>query len=128
MISSWVFRIVLTCIVAGAMPAAVQTADGRAGERTFALDIQRNHLPPEKRTLRVKRGDTVTLDVTADRALVMHIHAFRLELAVNPGTPARLTFPAHATGRFPIEIHVAGAKSSHHHHGPPLAYLEVMPK
>lgn len=121
-------RIACAVTVTAWVLAAAQISDARAEERTFVLDIKRNVLPPEKSTLRVKRGDTVTLEVTADRALVLHIHAFKLELAVNPGTPAKLTFPTRATGRFPVETHVVGGKDGQHHHGPPLAYLEVMPK
>lgn len=126
--ASRALRALCAVIVTAWMLAAVQPTGARAEERTFALDIKRNILPPEKRTLRVKRGDTVTLEVTADRALVLHIHAFKLELAVAPGAPAKLTFPTKATGRFPVETHAVGGKDSHHHHGPPLAYLEVMPK
>jgi heme/copper-type cytochrome/quinol oxidase subunit 2 len=126
--TSRALRILCTGAVTALVLAAVRTSDAHAEERTFILEIKRNVLPPERRTLRVKHGDTVTLEVTADRALVLHIHAFKLELSVNPGSPAKLTFPTKATGRFPVETHVVGGKDSHHHHGPPLAFLEVMPK
>ena len=127
-IASRALRIVCVVTVTAWVLAAMQLSAAHAEERTFALDIKRNILPPEKRTLRVKRGDMVTLEVTADRALVLHIHALKLELNVSPGTQAKLTFLTKATGRFPVETHAVGGKDSHHHHGPPLAYLEVMPK
>jgi cytochrome c oxidase assembly protein Cox11 len=97
-------------------------------EPVFHLNIENNRLPPDKRTLRVTRGDTVTLEVTADRALTLHIHALKIEVKIAPGAATRIAFPARATGRFPVEIHTTGATTGGGHHGPPLAYFEVMPK
>jgi len=115
-------------IVAGALAAATPTAPAAAEERLFALDIERNAVAPALRTLRVRKGDVVTLEVKADRALVLHIHGLNLELAVDSGTSARTRFTAHATGRFPIEVHAAGVHRHARHHGSPLAFLEVMPR
>jgi len=99
----------------------------RAEERSFSLPIARGRVPAEMRTLRVRRGDTVRIDATVDQAAVLHVHGLRIEIAASPGEPGSATFPASATGRFPIHLHGAGAAGAHHH-GVPLAYLEVHPQ
>jgi hypothetical protein len=98
-----------------------------ADEKSFTLRIERGKVPPDTRVLKVKRGDTVKIDATTDRAVVIHVHGLRVEIAAAPDKPGSATFPASATGRFPIQLHTADEKSSHHH-GPPLAHLEVHPK
>ena len=101
-----------------------------AAERIFQLSIENNRLPPDKRTLRAVRGDAVIIEVNADRALTLHVHALKIETKIEPGAPVRISLPTRATGRFPVEIHAVGANANTGggHHGPPLAYFEVMPK
>lgn len=98
-----------------------------AEEKSFTLRIEHGKVPPEQRLLKVKRGDTVKIDATTDRAVTIHVHGLRAEITAAPDKPGSATFPASATGRFPIQLHTADDKSSHHH-GPPLAHLEVHPK
>jgi len=112
----------LTALAVLLMPSAAH-----AEEKSFALRIERGKVPPEQRVLKVKRGDTVKIEATTDRALVIHVHGLRVEIAAAPDKPGSATFAASATGRFPIQLHTADDKSSHHH-GPPLAHLEVHPK
>jgi hypothetical protein len=114
--------------VAGVLAAAASTVPVAAEDRLLVLDIARNSLAPAMRTLRVRKDDAVTLEVKADRALVLHIHGLNLELVVGAGASARMSFTARATGRFPVEVHAVGADRRARHHGPPLAFLEVMPK
>ncbi len=79
--------------------------------------------------LRVTKGNVVQLHLTSDTAGVIHLHGYRLEAKVTPGTPAQLDFKAHATGRYRIEFHRAGETGkTANHHGPPLATFEVRPK
>jgi heme/copper-type cytochrome/quinol oxidase subunit 2 len=79
--------------------------------------------------LRVEKDDSVRLRVTSEVAGEIHLHGYRLEMKVAPGTQAELQFKAHATGRYRIEWHAAGgAAMKGDHHGPPLATLEVRPK
>lgn len=113
------------CALIGA--ALLLAAPAHAEEKSFALAIERGKVPPEMRVLKVKRGDTVHIDATTDRAAVIHVHGLRVEIPAAPGKPGSATFPASATGRFPIQLHTADDKSAHHH-GPPLAHLEVHPK
>jgi hypothetical protein len=107
--------------------ALLLTTPAHAEDKSFTLRIERGKVPPDARVLKVKRGDTVKIDATTDRAVVIHVHGLRVEIAAAPDKPGSATFPASATGRFPIQLHTADEKSSHHH-GPPLAHLEVHPK
>jgi hypothetical protein len=107
--------------------ALVFASPASAEEKTFTLRIERGKVPAEMRTLKVRRGDTVTIEAVTDRAVILHVHGLRIEIAAAPDKPGAATFAASATGRFPIELHGAGEAASHHH-GPPLAHLEVHPR
>ncbi len=98
-----------------------------AGTRTVDIEI-RNGKVVGKNSARVTRGDTVQLRWSSDKPLALHLHGYDVTIHVVPGTPAEMKLRAHATGRFPVEIH--GEKKSsggHSHGGKPLYYLEVYP-
>ena len=80
------------------------------------------------RTIRVQQGETVSLRVTSDHKLVLHLHGYDLERTAAPGAPAVFNFTAEATGRFPVETHETDTKSKGHSHGGALFYLEVRPR
>ncbi len=117
---------VVACAIAGCVLSAAGA--GATQERIFALTIKGNTVPPHQRTIRVAKGDVASIEATADSAVVLHVHGLKLELNVQPGAPALLRIPTRATGRFRIELHATGAAATSHHHGSPLAYLEVVPK
>jgi hypothetical protein len=98
-----------------------------AEERSFALRIEHGKVPAQMRILKVRRGDIVWIEATTDRAVVLHVHGLRIEIAAAPDKPGAATFAASATGRFPIELHAAGDAAARHH-GAPLAHLEVHPR
>jgi heme/copper-type cytochrome/quinol oxidase subunit 2 len=97
--------------------------------QSFELAINGGTVAKEQRLLRVDKGTAIKLRVSSDAAGSLHLHAYKLEVRVVPGTPAELSFTARATGRFRFEWHADNAKSkSGDHHGPPLATLEVRPR
>lgn len=104
----------------------------RAGEPApvaFTLNITDGKVPAPMRTLKVIKGDQVRITVTSNRAGTLHLHGYRLEAVLAPGTPADFAFRAHATGRYPLEWHGPGnTAASGGHHGPPMAALEVRPR
>lgn len=53
----------------------------------------------------VGEGDRVTLNVTADRPVEIHVHGYDVEREVEPDETAELSFEADKTGRFPMEDH-----------------------
>ena len=118
--------VLLRCALLGA--ALLGAAPASAEEKSFTLRIERGKVPAEMRTLKVRRGDTVRIEAVTDRAVVIHVHGLRIEFAAAPDKPGVASFAASATGRFPIELHGAGDTATSHHHGPPLAHLEVHPR
>ncbi len=99
-------------------------------EVAFDLTITRGSAAAQQRTLQVQKGDAVRLRMTSDSAGDIHLHGYRLEARLAPGTAAEIAFKAHATGRYRIEWHAAGAPAGKGggHHSAPLATLEVRPK
>jgi hypothetical protein len=87
-------------------------------------------LPAGERALVVHKGDALRWRISSNTPGELHLHAYRLVATVKPGQPAELDFTAHATGRFRLEWHAAGAASAAPggHHGPPLATLDVRPR
>ena len=112
--------------------AAIAAANALAAdspEKTFNMSIVRAALPAEQRVLRVDKGNAVRVRVTSDTPGELHLHGYRLEAKLTPGTRAELAFTAYATGRYPFEWHsVGGAAQTGSHHGPAFATLEVRPK
>jgi len=55
--------------------------------------------------INVEEGDQVTLRLTSDHPLEIHLHGYNLEAEALPGEEAVLSFEAEITGRFEIEDH-----------------------
>jgi len=92
-----------------------------AESRTFDLTLRNGELPAERRVVRVRQGDEVTLNWTTDKALVIHLHGYDIETSLSPAIPALMRFTARASGRFPVEIHGRGGHRV-------LAHVEVHPR
>jgi FtsP/CotA-like multicopper oxidase with cupredoxin domain len=103
------------------------SAPAQAAELTFALRIENGHVPENMRLIRVKQGDVVRLQWTADRRTAIHLHGYDIEKTVEPGTVTDVTFTARAAGRFTIAPHVGQSASGGHAHGATLVTIEVYP-
>lgn len=77
--------------------------DTSPGERSFDLEIRDNGMSPEE--ISVHEGDRVTLNITAERPVEIHVHGYDLEEEVEPGKDTEILFEAELTGRFPMEDH-----------------------
>lgn len=88
----------------------------------FTLTLKDGRLQDGPGNLRTTAGDEVVIRWDSDRPVELHLHGYDLNARPAPGRPAEMAFEAHATGRFPIELHDGG---SHHR---PLIYLEVYPE
>lgn len=80
-------------------PAPQEEAEPQ--ERAVDLEIRGDAMSPPE--IVVGEGDRVTLEITADRPMELHLHGYDLEEEVSPGEPAELSFDAGITGRFGIE-------------------------
>jgi FtsP/CotA-like multicopper oxidase with cupredoxin domain len=101
--------------------AVVQSS--MAEPKVIDLVIHGRSLAPEQRVIRVQQGDAVTLRWTSDQTLTLHLHGYDVERRVAPGAAATMSFTAHATGRFPIEVHASEGRRE-----TTLGYLEVHPR
>jgi FtsP/CotA-like multicopper oxidase with cupredoxin domain len=121
-VGKWVSLLFLAWVASGPMDGA------RAADVAFDLRIEEGRVPQPMRLIRVKQGDVVTLRWRTDRPMVVHLHGYDIELRVEPGTVATMTFAARATGRFPIVAHTAGAGAGDHaHEEAPLTHVEIYP-
>jgi len=123
--SDMIFRLISAgwLAVAGLMvvcgnwsPAAAQVAE----PKRFDLRIENNRLSGDLKVIRVRRGDVVEINWSANLRTVLHLHGYDIETTVEPDKPRIMSFTARATGRFPIETH------GRHHSV--LIYLEVHPQ
>jgi hypothetical protein len=72
-------------------------------DRTFDVSIENGEMSPAE--ISVSEGDRVTLRVSSDEPMELHLHIYDVEQVVAPGQKARLRFEADLTGRFEIEDH-----------------------
>jgi FtsP/CotA-like multicopper oxidase with cupredoxin domain len=74
-----------------------------AQRKVFEVSVEDGGMDPEE--IDVTEGDRVTLRLTSDAPLEVHLHGYDLEAEVTPDEPADLSFEANLTGRFEIEDH-----------------------
>jgi FtsP/CotA-like multicopper oxidase with cupredoxin domain len=117
--------VALTVLCLGALPAFGTEAQ----EPTFTLEVRGRKVVSPAGPIRVKQGDTVTLQWITDEPVAIHLHGYEIEQVVKSEAPLTFSFKAHATGRFPITAHGFGAQAHGGGHGDTvLVYLEVLPR
>ena len=94
------------------------------GAKIFDIEIKSGKVVGRK-SVRVVKGDTVALRWRSDQQLELHLHGYDVKTMVSPATPGEMRIRAHATGRFPVEIH--GQRESGGHSHRTIFYLEVYP-
>ena len=99
---------------------SANTSDSSPIKR-FELHIHEGKVILDDQTIRVIQGDHIELNWSSDKSIELHLHGYDIHTYVAPNSPAIMHFKAHATGRFPVEIH---GKSEHS----ALIYIEVHPK
>jgi plastocyanin len=80
---------------------------GQKAPQAFKIDIKGGKPAGGVQNIKVKKGDEVTIVVSADAHDVIHIHGVDIEKDVEPGKPATFKFTANIEGIFDIESHVA---------------------
>lgn len=78
-------------------------------KRTIDVEVQGDAMSPTEIT--VGHGDEVTLKITAERPVELHLHGYDLEKEVEPEETPELSFEADLTGRFEIEDEQTDRKS-----------------
>ena len=114
----------IAALAGAALVAALQLcapAPAQAAAASFDLVVSAAQHPGDAQVMVVQQGDEVTLKVTTELPVEVHVHGYEIEEAAAPGKPASVHFRAHATGRFPVEIHLKGGHRV-------IGYLEVHPR
>ncbi len=75
--------------------------------------------------IRVTQGQIVEMIWVTDEETQVHIHGYEIHIPASPDSPAKVTFEAHATGRFPVTSHGYGDDYGKMHQM--LLYFEVYP-
>ena len=96
-------------------------------ERVFELAVENAQVPKSMQVIRVTQGESVRLKLTSDRAVTLHLHGYDIERELAPGSVTELAFKAHATGRFPVNVHERGRSAGRGRGERTLLYLEVHP-
>jgi hypothetical protein len=110
-----------TATQSGGTGTTTTTAAPRPDE--FKLQIKGGEPVGGVQDFKVKKGDQVTIVVTADAPDDIHIHGVDIEKSVEPGRPTTFRFTANIEGIFDIESHVA----EHQGREPQMAKLTVEP-
>ena len=72
---------------------------------TIDLNIANRAAGLARQDLQVKRGDTVSFNITSDEPGEIHLHGYNLTAPVAPNAPGELTFQAVTAGAFGINFH-----------------------
>jgi plastocyanin len=78
-----------------------------AKPKPFRIDIKGGKPVGGPADIKVKKGDKVTIVVSANAHDDIHLHGYDIEKPVEPGKPATFNFTANIEGIFEIESHVA---------------------
>jgi Cupredoxin-like domain len=79
------------------------TPSGVPRDRTIAVSIEDGELRPAE--ISVNEDDSVTLRLSSDRPMEIHLHGYDVEQEVESGQKTSLRFRADLTGRFELEDH-----------------------
>jgi FtsP/CotA-like multicopper oxidase with cupredoxin domain len=77
-------------------------------ERIYDVVIEGSAMNPAE--ISAEEGDFVTLRLTSESPVEVHLHGYDLEEEVSPGEETELSFEADATGQFEIEDHETEAQ------------------
>ncbi|MQF70065.1 hypothetical protein FIM12_07015 [SAR202 cluster bacterium AD-804-J14_MRT_500m] len=109
----WVLSLLI--IAVSIILAGCQADDPK--DRSIRLDIQNGKLSDSTSFLVVNQDDTVSLLITSDETIKLHLHGYDLERTIAPGSTENLKFEATATGSFPITMHTISDYENGGSHG-----------
>ena len=98
--AAWLALVWLAVVFGNWSPAVAQVE----APKRFDLRIERR-LSVDLKVIRVRRGDAVEINWSANRRTVLHLHGYDIETVVEVGRPQTTSFTARATGHLPIRTH-----------------------
>ena len=102
---------VALAVVAVALVSAC--GGGEPEQRDVTVRLDGATLAPD--TVKVKKGDTLTLTIESDRPGEVHVHVYDNRVDVSPDEPGVLTIMADLEGRFPIAFHALDGEEEEGH-------------
>lgn len=97
-----------------------EPAPGAPGAvQTFDFVVKRGELASGPELIQAREGETLRFRISSDQRDHWHLHGYDLELTLEAGKAAELSFTANRSGRFEHELH-----RSHR----TLGVLEVLPR
>ncbi len=87
------------------LPATAAAPSTALASTPIVLTVTNGHRTAGPDTIEVRRGDTVTVEVTSDQADEVHVHGYDRSLELQPGVAATLSFIADIPGTFEVELH-----------------------
>lgn len=92
-------------IAKSAAPVESTTAQSTSSVKHLRVAIENTKPGIAPAPLRATQGDSLTIDITSDRAGTVEIHGYGKQIEVAPGSVATLAFVANIAGRFPVDLH-----------------------
>lgn len=96
---------VVTTASTAASPSASVSVSPTAPAPTASFEVKGHKLVAGPRTVPVKLGTEVILEVLVDTADELHVHGYDKKVAVTAGNPTRVSFVATIPGVFEVELH-----------------------
>lgn len=116
----------LTALLLALTPGLAVTA-AKADNVAFEPRLEDGRVPAKMRLIRVRQGDVVRLRWRSDRPIALHLHGYDVEIKVEPGKIAEMSFTAHAAGRFSVE-EIRPKAAGGHTHEAHIVRIEVHPR
>lgn len=91
----------------------------RTNSVVFHMIVKNNKVISGQTTLRVHKGDDVSIIITADVDGKLQLHGYKKVISFIKNRPAVLSFQANISGRFPYELEDTDAE---------IGVLEVYPR
>lgn len=95
-----------------------RSTGNQAHKQIFDFELTDGKVSKGQTSLKVTKGDQVTVNVISDKPQEFHLHGYDKEIELEPGKTGNISFTADKTGQFEAELH--GSKQQ-------IFVLEVQP-
>jgi hypothetical protein len=107
---------VLALVAITMLALAAACGGGDPENLTFDVTIRDGNWDVDGGIIRVKQGDSVTINLVSDVAGEVHLHGYDILSDVTPDGEVTFEFTADATGSFGITLHVTSDESEAEEH------------
>jgi hypothetical protein len=78
-----------------------------AADVVINVTVTAGKVTTDKSRVKIKRGQSVALTITSDRADELHVHGYDITEKLTAGKPTTVTFEANLNGVWEVELHDA---------------------